>query len=73
MGPLTHRAEARLGKLVRLEFGARDGQRRGKAAGPAEILLFTGVRYERQEPAVPDRPLPGANAPARSGGKRSRG
>jgi hypothetical protein len=57
-----------MGKLVQFE-------NRGKAAsavkpdraGQAEILIFTGVRYERQNGNSPDKPS------ASSGGKRKRG
>ena len=57
-----------LGKLVNLE-----GRRKGQAAekpdksGSAEILIFTGVRYERETTNAPTKP------PASSGAKRKRG
>ena len=57
-----------LGKLVNLE-GRRKGQAAGKpgSSGSAEILIFTGVRYERETTQTPTKP------PASSGAKRKRG
>jgi hypothetical protein len=47
-----------LGKLV--PFERREPNRdSGKSARPtteAEILMFTGIRYERQSPAAPTKP-----------------
>jgi hypothetical protein len=41
-----------------LRFEARPQMAGGNAAGPAEILLFTGVRYERvrDETPAPESP-----------------
>jgi hypothetical protein len=56
------RSERQLGKLVQFEKRSGDarpteGERRGKA----EILIFTGVRYERDNSGAPSKPLtPGA-------------
>jgi hypothetical protein len=57
-----------LGKLVNFE-GRRKGQagNRPRVAGSAKILIFTGVRYEREASNAPTKP------PASSGAKRKRG
>ncbi len=39
--------EASLGKLVKFELRERPAAAVGKPCGNAQILLFTGVRYER--------------------------
>ena len=39
--------EAGLGKLVKFELRERPATGRAKPTGQAQILLFTGVRYER--------------------------
>ena len=39
--------EAGLGKLVKFELRERRATGRTKPTGQAQILLFTGVRYER--------------------------
>jgi len=74
MGPLGNLPtpmEVRLGKLVQLP-------KRGRSARPAsqeqaEVILFTGVRYERNDtPAGGVSPLPNKPAGAASG-KRRRG
>lgn len=57
-----------MGKLV--QFEGRGPSRRVEKSDPgakAEILIFTGVRYERQTGATPTKPT------ASSGGKRKRG
>jgi len=60
------RTEKDLGKLV--QFEGR-GKERGAAKPdrPAEILIFTGVRYERDNSTAPTKPT------ASSGAKRKRG
>lgn len=58
-----------MGKLVQFEGRGKDS-RVGKPPEQhvdAEILMFTGVRYERQTEASPTKPT------ASSGGKRKRG
>jgi hypothetical protein len=57
-----------VGKLVQFENRGR-GSRVDKTnpTAKAEILIFTGVRYERQTEASPTKPT------ASSGGKRKRG
>jgi hypothetical protein len=57
-----------LGKLVQLPKRGRT-KTRSQAAGTGEVLLFTGVRYERGGVA----PLPNKPAGTASGGKRRRG
>ena len=57
-----------LGKLVQFERRRRDAKPRGPKPAEAQIVIFTGVRYERKEPAEPDKP---SDASARS--KRKRG
>jgi hypothetical protein len=65
------RKEARLGELVRLEPRSDGDRGRPVPAGPARLLLFTGVRYERHtEPD--DRPQPD-DPQASAGGKRRNG
>jgi hypothetical protein len=56
-----------LGKLVQFEK-RRDGRSGGKPDRPtsAEIVIFTGVRYERDTSTAPTKP------PASSGSKRKR-
>ena len=59
-----------VGKLVQFENRAKPGNAiKQGSSEPAEILIFTGVRYERQTGAgnTPDKPS------ASSGGKRKRG
>jgi hypothetical protein len=60
--------ETVVGKLVQFENRGR-GTRAEKTdpAAKAEILIFTGVRYERQSGVTPTKPT------ASSGGKRKRG
>ena len=60
--------ETVVGKLVQFE-GRERGNRAEKTApgAKAEILIFTGVRYERQTGAAPTKPT------VSSGGKRKRG
>jgi hypothetical protein len=57
-----------LGKLVEFERRRREVRPRSPKQAPAEILIFTGVRYERNEAKEPDKPT---TASARS--KRKRG
>lgn len=58
-----------VGKLVQFEKRGRNREAAGKSDSPrgAEILIFTGVRYERETPSAPTKPT------ASSGGKRKRG
>jgi hypothetical protein len=57
-----------VGKLVQFESRPKAGNTaKPGSAAPAEILIFTGVRYERQTGDSPDKPS------ASSGGKRKRG
>ena len=52
--------EARLGKLVQFTKREHEPRRRpADAAGAtgAEVVLFTGVRYERATAPVPDKPM----------------
>jgi hypothetical protein len=60
--------ETIVGKLVQFERRGKGGTgARTDRATEAEILIFTGVRYERQTGATPTKPT------ASSGGKRKRG
>jgi len=66
IGPIGQ-AEKQLGELV--QFERRDKDRsEGKSARvqSAEILIFTGVRYERDTSTMPTKPTA-------SGAKRKRG
>jgi len=56
-----------LGKLVPFEKQAKSRDSKSDRPGGAEILIFTGVRYEREAPNVPTKPT------ASSGNKRKRG
>ena len=57
-----------MGKLVQFESKGKGGTgARERPATDAEILIFTGVRYERQTGTAPTKPT------ASSGGKRKRG
>ena len=62
------RTEKKLGKLVQFEGRgkSRGGSKSDRPAG-AEILIFTGVRYERDSSTAPTKPT------ASSGAKRKRG
>jgi hypothetical protein len=63
-------AEISVGKLVQFESRERAGNTvKQPVTAEAEILIFTGVRYERQTGVgnSPDKPS------ASSGGKRKRG
>jgi hypothetical protein len=58
-----------LGKLVQFEKRERTGEAGSKdAAQSADILIFTGVRYERSTPPAPTKPTASS-----SGNKRKRG
>jgi hypothetical protein len=61
-----HPPEARLGKLVQLPKRGRASKSPVQSTGSGEVVLFTGVRYERND--APTKP-----AGAASGGKRRRG
>ena len=56
-----------MGKLVPFEKQAKSRDSKSDRPGGAEILIFTGVRYEREAPNVPTKPT------ASSGNKRKRG
>jgi len=56
-----------LGKLVQFDKRGRHPKARPITRGNAQILIFTGVRYERDGTPVPGKPL----RPARV--KRKRG
>jgi hypothetical protein len=59
--------ETKLGNLVQFERRKEPESDRPAPTAEAEILIFTGVRYERQTDAAPTKPT------ASSGGKRKRG
>jgi hypothetical protein len=63
---IAQQPEAKLGKLVQLPKRGRAPKSSAPPTGPAEVVLFTGVRYERND--APTKP-----AGAASGGKRRRG
>ena len=76
MGPRHHPlgGEAKLGKLLHFDAGTRpatpvaeQGDGSVTTRPPAEIVLFTGVRYER-DGTLPDKPAGSA-----TGGKQRRG
>ena len=56
-----------MGNLVQFERRKEPEPDRPAPSAEAEILIFTGVRYERQADAAPTKPT------ASSGGKRTRG
>ena len=56
-----------MGKLVPFEKQAKSRDAKSASVGGANILMFTGVRYERESPTVPTKPTP------TSGTKRKRG
>lgn len=57
-----------MGKLVQFEGRGRSSRvEKSDPTAKAEILIFTGVRYERQTGVTPTKPT------ASSGGKRKRG
>jgi hypothetical protein len=45
--------EANLGKLVSLEKRRRPLRVKPAAGTEAQVVMFTGVRYQRDEPGVP--------------------
>ena len=50
-------SERNLGKLVQFETKSRAaGSGKPGRSSTAEILIFTGVRYERDMPATPTKP-----------------
>jgi len=59
-----------VGKLVQFEQRGKGGTPRqaGAKQAEAEILIFTGVRYERETGSTPPKPTASS-----SGGKRKRG
>ena len=62
------RAERKLGKLV--QFERRESSRpadKSDRSKKAQILIFTGIRYERDDSDVPSKPTPSR------GVKRKRG
>lgn len=63
----AHRTELELGKLVPFEKQAKPRDAKSDHVGGANILMFTGVRYEREAPTGPTKPT------ASSGTKRKRG
>lgn len=63
---MGQRTEATLGKLVAFEKRREEGRPAIRKEGQAEILLFTGVRYQRHS-TEPGKP------PASAGSKRKRG
>jgi hypothetical protein len=63
--PIWRRSE--LGKLVQFERKGKARADRPARSTEAEILIFTGVRYERDSGAKPTKPT------ASSGAKRKRG
>jgi hypothetical protein len=57
-----------LGKLVPFEKQAKSRDAKSASVGGANILMFTGVRYEREAPTGPTKPTASS-----SGTKRKRG
>jgi hypothetical protein len=59
-----------LGKLVPFKKRARAGKARKTppTAGKGQVLLFTGVRYQRDDVTVPDTPPASAPRPKRRRG-----
>ena len=58
-----------MGKLVQFESRGKGGTPpREPPSAEAEILIFTGVRYEREPGTTPPKPTASS-----SGGKRKRG
>jgi hypothetical protein len=69
---LIRMSEARLmGEVT--AFRPRDAASRPAPAGPAQILFFTGVRYQRDDPTS-ETPAPSSTTgqEQRGGGKRRR-
>ena len=54
-----------MGKLVQFDKRGRHPKARPLVVGAAQIVLFTGVRYERDGTPVPGKPL---NRPKRKRG-----
>jgi len=59
--------EAQLGKLVQFDRRGRHPKARPESSGKGQVVLFTGVRYERDGTPLPAKPLRGARS------KRKRG
>lgn len=60
----------RLGKLVPFKKRVRTGKARkaGPVLGNGKVLLFTGVRYQRDDVSLPDKPPASAPRPKRRRG-----
>ncbi len=56
-----------MGKLVQFDKRGRHPKARPLSFGNAQIVLFTGVRYERDGTPVPGKPL-GTTRPKRKRG-----
>lgn len=56
MGQLIAFPQKRIVRTAPAAGRARPGRPKGKAGSSAEILLFTGIRYERQ-PVLPSQRL----------------
>lgn len=54
-----------MGKLVRFDRSGRSISAHSTQDGSAQILLFTGVRYERQTPAQPPKRRAKSSTPKR--------
>ena len=64
----SRQLEARLGKLVKMPKRGRADRPAGRAPETAEIVLFTGVRYERNgAPLLPNKPTGAASRKRRRG------
>lgn len=50
-------AEAGLGKLVQFDLRSRAAKVRPAKPGTAQIVIFTGVRYQRDGTPIPGKPL----------------
>jgi hypothetical protein len=59
--------DAGMGKLVQFDKRERHPRARPINTGNAQIVLFTGVRYERDGTPVPGKPL-GTTRPTRKRG-----
>lgn len=61
-----------MGKLIRLDTGSRTNSGQVRPKGESEVLIFTGVRYERSSDSTPSTAAPKTSGqPNRRKRKRS--
>ena len=56
-----------MGKLVQFSRRGRSSKARAAERETAQIVLFTGVRYQRDDAPAPDKPMGATGAKRRRG------